>query len=274
MKDRKLPQGESYVSSRTDGTQKLSLGKSLQQQVSFKNNKKLLGDIDESGTFNCGKTLSSGSFDKSSTLEVSGVDSARSNISRNSTERTRDEIKKVDKAKDSKSGGARFQLLTERSGVRVLLDEPQRDSASYLTLKLGDRSSFNPITPSGEGVKTLSVSSLESNAVRSLRKLQKVRSNSLGQEPSKGLTMKCNTLMTKGVGGEEKKKEVNCNQYAISPSALNKHRRKSFTSELNEKLRLRRKRMEKKKNLQMQLKMSSRSPSHNLVKPVFISLES
>ena len=274
MKDRTLPRGESYVSSRTDGAQKLPLGKSLQQQVSFKSNKKSLGDIDESGTFNCGKTLSSGSFDKSSTLEVSGVDSARSNISRNSTERTRDEIKKVDKAKDSKSGGARFQLLKERSGVRVLLDEPQRDTASYLTLKLGDRSSFNPITPSGEGVKTLSVSSHESNAVRSLRKLQKVRSNSLGQEPSKGLTMKCNTLMTKGVGGEEKKKEVNCNQYAISPSALNKHRRKSFTSELNEKLRLRRKRMEKKKNLQMQLKMSSRSPSHNLVKPVFISLES
>ena len=48
----------------------------------------------------------------------------------------------------------------------------------------------------------LTVSSLESNAVRSLRKLQKVRSNSLGQEPSEGLTMKCNTLMTKGVGGK------------------------------------------------------------------------
>ena len=68
-----------------------------------------------------------------------------------------------------------------------------------------------------------------------------------------------------------KPKIVNCNQYAISPSALNKHRRKSFTSE---KLRLRRKRMENKKTLQMQLKMSSKSPSHYLVKPVFISLES
>ena len=33
-----------------------------------------------------------------------------------------------------------------------------------------------------------------------------------------------------------KPKIVNCNQYAISPSALNKHRRKSFTSELNEKI--------------------------------------
>ena len=71
-----------------------------------------------------------------------------------------------------------------------------------------------------------------------------------------------------------KPKIVNCNQYAISPSALNKHRRKSFTSELNEKLRLRRKRMENKKTLQMQLNMSSKSPSHYLVKPVFISLES
>lgn len=68
----------------------------------------MLGDIDESGIFNCGKMFFFGFFDKLSILEVLGVDLVRLNILRNLMERICYEIKRVDKVKDSKSGGVRF----------------------------------------------------------------------------------------------------------------------------------------------------------------------
>ncbi|PFX24611.1 Mitogen-activated protein kinase kinase kinase MLK4 [Stylophora pistillata] len=165
---------------------------SLFDEFSSRDNDELAGNIDESESVVRGKTLPS----------ISGGSLVmKSNILRHLTETTSDISKKFDEAKDGKREGATVQLSPAFSGVRKC--EPRKERLSSLRQELGGRNSFNPKTMSFGTKETSSVLYFKGDTPISRKKLKKVRSNFLGQEPTEALTIKCNSLMTESVGRDD-----------------------------------------------------------------------
>ncbi|PFX13325.1 hypothetical protein AWC38_SpisGene22597 [Stylophora pistillata] len=211
-----------------ESVQEIPKGQMLQQEFSFRDNDELAGNMDESESESVvrGKTLPS----------ISGGSVVmKSNILRHSTETTSDISNKFDEAKESKRERVSIQLSPAFSGVRRC--EPRTERLSSLRQEIGGRNSFNSKTMSFGTEDTSSVLYLEGDTLISRKKLKKVRSNFLGQEPTEGLTMKCNSLMTESVGRDDSAlgnpKLLTYSRFAVGSSELSRLRRESFSSKLN-----------------------------------------
>ena len=228
---------------RSDGLQEIPLRQTLKQQVSFKGNDDLTVGVDQGISVACGKTLSTNSCKKSSLLKVSGAKTklANATIPKSATGNTRDVTKKETELEDTMSGEVTVQLSQKFSGVQILCDKPHRQRASSLGLELVETNSSNPTTHLGETETMLTAYSSENNNLGSCKKPEKMRSNSLGQEPPEGLTIKCNSLMTKSAGGEVSytgnTKLVDDDQVGTSSNVLTKPRSVSLGGEHMAKLR-------------------------------------
>ena len=202
-----------------------------------------LRDVRESKSAVNGERVSSVSYIDWSRLKVSdeneldiptGLNSATGNTERDAIE--------------AEEGTSREMLSCKKtSSFRFPSDKSHRKRAESLRNECIGEFSFDRTTILGEAETTISPCyDVDSHGWNSYIKTEKLRSNSLSQKPIENeSTIKCNSLMIKGAGGESmSKRKTNAWEFSKDWSSSNisfKPRSKSLGSDLMAKLGLRRK---------------------------------